>query len=101
MIHDTYEQFTGSPSPQPNHCLDCCCARSWAALGITKMTGKSIPEHIEEIKKDRTNFVNTIHWLRKSAETLCECNQQLVVSEQSIRNECNRLRREIAELKRH
>ncbi len=33
-----------------NHCADCCCARSWAALGITEYTGKSIPEHITELK---------------------------------------------------
>ena len=32
------------------HCKDCCCAQSWAALGITKYTGKSIPEHILELK---------------------------------------------------
>lgn len=29
-----------------SHCDDCCCARSWKALGITQYTGKSIPEHI-------------------------------------------------------
>ncbi len=33
-----------------NHCKDCCCARSWAALGVTEYTGKSIPEHIEEMR---------------------------------------------------
>jgi len=32
------------------HCKDCCCARSWAALGITGYTGKSIPEHIEALR---------------------------------------------------
>lgn len=31
------------------HCKDCCCARSWAALGITEYTGKSIPEHIKSL----------------------------------------------------
>lgn len=31
-----------------NHCLDCCCARAWRALGITKYTRKSIAEHISE-----------------------------------------------------
>lgn len=34
-----------------NHCKDCCCARSWEALGITAYTGMSIPEHIEELKQ--------------------------------------------------
>ena len=33
------------------HCEDCCCAQSWAALGITKYTGKSIPEEIEALKE--------------------------------------------------
>jgi hypothetical protein len=32
------------------HCKDCCCARSWKALGITEYTGKSIPEHIEALR---------------------------------------------------
>jgi len=32
------------------HCKDCCCARSWKALGITNYTGKSIPEHIEQLR---------------------------------------------------
>lgn len=32
------------------HCIDCCCARSWKALGISEYTGKSIPEHICEMK---------------------------------------------------
>ena len=30
------------------HCKDCCCARSWKALGIAEYTGKSIPEHIAD-----------------------------------------------------
>lgn len=32
------------------HCKDCCCARSWDALGISTYTGKSIPEHIALLK---------------------------------------------------
>ena len=35
-----------------NHCRDCCCARSWKALGISKNTGKSIVEHIELLKRE-------------------------------------------------
>ncbi len=35
----------------PNHCADCCCARSWKALGFTAYTGLSIPEHIEQMRK--------------------------------------------------
>lgn len=34
-----------------NHCKDCCCAESWKALGIKEYTGKSIPEHIAELRK--------------------------------------------------
>ena len=36
---------------EANHCADCCCARCWKALGITKYSGKSIPEHITELVK--------------------------------------------------
>ena len=32
-----------------NHCEDCCCARSWEALGIDTYTGRSIPEEIERV----------------------------------------------------
>ena len=33
------------------HCADCCCDKSWKALGITEYTGKSIPEHIAELRR--------------------------------------------------
>ncbi len=32
------------------HCRDCCCARSWKALGISEYTGNSIPEHISGLR---------------------------------------------------
>lgn len=32
-------------------CIDCCCARAWAALGIVEYTGRSIPEHITDLNK--------------------------------------------------
>ena len=35
-----------------NHCKDCCCARVWAALGITGYTGKHVSEHVAELKSD-------------------------------------------------
>jgi uncharacterized small protein (DUF1192 family) len=39
------------------HCQDCCCARSWKALGVTDSKGLSIPEHImamrSEIERER------------------------------------------------
>lgn len=46
---------------QSEHCKDCCCARSWAALGITKYTGKSIPEHIEELRQRCGDVLAVIH----------------------------------------
>ena len=33
------------------HCRDCCCARSWEALGISEYTGNSIPEEIHHLIK--------------------------------------------------
>ena len=33
------------------HCRDCCCARSWEALGITEYDGRSIPEHIAALRQ--------------------------------------------------
>lgn len=32
------------------HCTDCCCARSWEALGVTTYTGMSIVEHIAQLQ---------------------------------------------------
>ena len=37
---------------EATHCHDCCCARSWKALGVDKYDGKSIPEHIEQLKTE-------------------------------------------------
>jgi hypothetical protein len=42
------------------HCRDCCCARSWKALGITEYTGKSIPEHIEQMRSALLKAVECI-----------------------------------------
>jgi hypothetical protein len=38
--------------PEINHCKDCCCAKSWEALGIKEYTGLSIYEHISEMRKE-------------------------------------------------
>ena len=35
---------------QIEHCKDCCCAKSWEALGISEYTGKSIPEEIASLR---------------------------------------------------
>ena len=34
------------------HCKDCCCARTWEALGISVYTGRSIVEEIELLRAD-------------------------------------------------
>jgi hypothetical protein len=39
-----------------NHCKDCCCARSWEALGAKEYTGKGIPEHITELRNDLAKY---------------------------------------------
>lgn len=38
------------------HCEDCCCARSWDALGISEYTGRSIPDEIERLRKRVDEF---------------------------------------------
>ena len=37
----------------PSPCADCCCARVWAALGITDRTDHSAYEHVEMLKAER------------------------------------------------
>ena len=46
-----------------HHCIDCCCAQSWKALGITEYTGKSIPENIEKLKADKWELVEVLESL--------------------------------------
>ncbi len=52
------------------HCEDCCCAKSWKALGITEYTGKSIPEHIEDLRGDN----NILRLQRDAKMSSCGCN---------------------------
>ncbi len=33
-----------------NHCKDCCCARSWKALGSPKYDARDISEHIASLR---------------------------------------------------
>ena len=44
MSHETVE-----PYEYLEHCKDCCCARSWKALGVTTYTGMTIVEHIKQL----------------------------------------------------
>lgn len=58
-ICDDYAAVTGAlhpdcpkhaepaPAETDAHCVDCCCARSWKALGVSEYNGRSIPEEIE------------------------------------------------------
>lgn len=43
-----------------SHCVDCCCAQSWKALGVTKYTGLSIPEHIERLRAALKDFLEQV-----------------------------------------
>lgn len=54
---DTIENLRKSFS---EHCQDCCCARSWKALGITDYTGLSIPEHIERLRNALLKAVEAV-----------------------------------------
>lgn len=49
------------------HCVDCCCARSWEALGISEYTGKSIPEEITHLRE----------WMSKNRDAATELQYQL------------------------
>jgi hypothetical protein len=41
-----------------NHCIDCCCQKSWEALGKKDYTGKSIPEEIEKlVLESNANYI--------------------------------------------
>lgn len=51
-----------------HHCKDCCCARSWAALGVADYTGKSIPEYITEIRAENKRLLNAYENMRDFAE---------------------------------
>lgn len=50
---------------EENHCRDCCCARSWEALGIVSYTGKSIPEHIDELRSALSKAVDSFDDLQR------------------------------------
>ena len=59
------------------HCRDCCCARSWKALGvhvseingvfIGDNTGMSIPEHIEQLREQRDEAMRLLERARYDA----------------------------------
>jgi hypothetical protein len=65
---------------EENHCIDCCCAKSWEALGVTAYDGRSIPEHIFELRsrieelegrvKAATNKLKGIGFLTQVTEAI-------------------------------
>lgn len=61
------------PTDQESHCCDCCCARSWKALGITEFTGKSIPEHIEHLR----NLIGRLHDELRMVEYDCDPSKRV------------------------
>ena len=46
------DAFAALRQERDSHCVDCCCARSWDALGVTEYDGKSIPEHITALRAE-------------------------------------------------
>lgn len=48
-LHDAYAEIARL---RQGHCKDCCCARSWEALGGQTIPGGSIPQHIEELVEE-------------------------------------------------
>ena len=46
------DAFAALRQERDSHCVDCCCARSWDALGVSEYDGKSIPEHITELRAE-------------------------------------------------
>lgn len=61
------------------HCKDCCCARSWKALGITTYTGRSIPEEIERLRATPVQ-AEPVAWQYKSgsASFWANCSEDFV-----------------------
>ena len=56
---------------QTEHCKDCCCARSWKALGVNGYTGKSIPEHIADLQRTLKKIVKAWDaWVKEEPESL-------------------------------
>lgn len=60
-----------------NHCVDCCCARSWKALGIDNYTGKSIPEEITTLRQQLNKAVEIMkthhHTMDSRVIQECQC----------------------------
>lgn len=73
------------------HCKDCCCSRSWKALGITAYSRKSIPEHIEGLKADAETLNNEINELRELAQRAQRREFEVVKRCEELQHRCNKL----------
>lgn len=67
---------------EAQHCKDCCCARSWEALGIQSHTGRSIVEHIEMLRQQLATVTQERDdWHRDASSHLqALCEQQAEVN---------------------
>lgn len=70
------------------HCRDCCCARSWAALGISEYTGKSIPEHIAALRQE-------LRGRTQNFDDACSTIAQLEQERDAARAEAEALRHDV------
>lgn len=55
------------------HCKDCCCARSWEALGNPPYSGVSIPEHIAQLRQQLAEREAEIEGLKALDNSLAPC----------------------------
>ena len=59
--HRLATRLNDEAKAEKEHCKDCCCARSWRALGISEYTGKSIPDHISELRAENERLREALY----------------------------------------
>lgn len=65
-------EIVNRPEDDVVHCQDCCCARSWKALGISEYTGLSIPEHIQQLREALVGEVGLVQLLTARSDLRAE-----------------------------
>ena len=76
-----------------HHCEDCCCARSWEALGITEYTGRSIPEEISRIREQmfkNRDIATDLQYICDDQDKEIKRLEDALVEERLSRNSKNR-----------
>lgn len=68
-IKELEQKYNAVVVSENEHCKDCCCAKSWKALGITQYTGKSIPEHIDALRTQLADAVETLKAIARRADS--------------------------------